>query len=101
MKVECPAADGLNYTATTLSPGTVRVFRRQCDVNYQDGDWGPANTTILSMADCLEACANFKNCIGAVFNVLPLPQNPQQCWFKQWIGVKSSFPGVETAILYQ
>jgi len=91
--VECPSADGLNFTA----PGTTRVYRRQCNANYNggDGDLGLQKNTILSMVDCMNACALHSDCVGVVFNYAP------QCWLKQSIGVRSDGPGQEAAVLWQ
>lgn len=91
--VECPSADGLNYTV----PGMSKVFKRQCNVNYAggEGEYGLLNDTILSMEDCINACARESECVGVNFNYSP------QCWLKQFIGIKSSGAQMESAVLWQ
>ena len=93
VKVECPGADGLNFTA----PGTSKVFRRQCDVNFAGGDGllGLQSGTFLSMADCIDACARQPDCVAADFNYQP------QCWLKQILTEKSYGAGQEFAILWK
>lgn len=91
--IECPSANGLNYTA----PGTSKTFKRECDVNYVggEGDLGLQNSTFLNVEDCIDACASYSDCVGIVFNYQP------QCWLKQYLGIKSSGGVQESAILIQ
>jgi len=92
--VECPSADGLNYTAKTA--GGQKVFMRSCDRNYETTEGSLVqHKTILSMTDCLDECANTAKCIGVVFNARP------QCHLKYNIGLKMVDSGSETALLWQ
>ncbi|KAK3941393.1 hypothetical protein QBC46DRAFT_382601 [Diplogelasinospora grovesii] len=91
--VECPSADNLNYTA----PGTQRVFRRMCDVNFSggEGDLGLQSTVYLNIQDCMDECALHSDCVGVVWNPSP------QCWLKQFMGIKTADKGSESAMLWQ
>jgi len=92
--VECPSADGLNYTAETS--GGQKVFMRSCYRNYETTEGSLIrHKTILSMTDCLDECANSAKCIGVVFNARP------QCHLKYNIGLKVVDAGSETALLWQ
>ncbi|KAK3315774.1 hypothetical protein B0H66DRAFT_604092 [Apodospora peruviana] len=95
--LECPSAQGLNYTVVATADGQPpAVYRRYCDVNFAKGDMGIVNDQkILSMPECLAACANRTGCVGAVFNPSP------QCWLKSAIGVKTPDVGSESAVLWQ
>ncbi|KAK3376843.1 hypothetical protein B0T24DRAFT_230795 [Lasiosphaeria ovina] len=96
--LECPGAEGLNFTISTAVRGTL-TFARYCDVNYAFGDqtapFGKTNETIFNMPDCIKACANLDGCVAVAFNPGP------QCWLKQFLGSKSSSKGTEMAILFQ
>ncbi|KAK0712906.1 hypothetical protein B0T26DRAFT_753084 [Lasiosphaeria miniovina] len=96
--LECPGAEGLNFTTSTAVRGTL-TFARYCDVNYAFGDqtapFGKTNETIFNMPDCIKACANLDGCVAVAFNPGP------QCWLKQFLGSKSSSKGTEMAILFQ
>jgi hypothetical protein len=91
--VECPSADGLNYTV----PGSSQVFKRQCNVNYfgGEGDLGLVNSTVLSIQQCLNLCASQSTCVAVNFNYLP------QCWLKEFTGIKSDGDRMESAVLIQ
>jgi len=93
VEVECPSADGLNYTA----PGTSKVFKRECDVNYFGGEgiYGLQNQTVLSVEACIQLCSLQADCVAINFNYKP------QCWLKQYEGIKSSGDAMESAILWQ
>ena len=57
----------------------------QCDADYPggDGELGSQNGTVVSMAACLDACAQQAECVGAVFK----QGSPGACWLKQFIGL--------------
>ncbi|KAK3392852.1 hypothetical protein B0H63DRAFT_2386 [Podospora didyma] len=95
--VECPAADGLNYTITSQSRGKL-TFRRQCGANYPFGDIQGflPKPNVISMASCLETCGGVKNCVGVMFG------DTGDCWLKNSIGVKElAGMTTESGILWQ
>ncbi|KAK3380853.1 hypothetical protein B0H63DRAFT_193567 [Podospora didyma] len=90
--IECPSADGLNYTTTAGN----KTFKRKCNSDYSvdgDGALGVTEKTILSMPECLEACANEPSCLGAVFTPKP------ECRLKQYIYYQTNSINSESAVL--
>jgi len=51
-----------------------------------------------SLAACLEACALYDSCVGAVFAVKARSLNGQEdndgaeCWLKEWLGRATEMP---------
>ncbi|KAK4185137.1 hypothetical protein QBC35DRAFT_504354 [Podospora australis] len=100
MTLECPGVQGLDFAIDSPTRGQL-LFRRECDVNYPDGDTKPGfgkikTRRISSLTECIEACAELTGCMGVVFNTGP------ECWLKHTIiGPKRLDGGNEVALIVQ
>ncbi|RYP06717.1 hypothetical protein DL765_009385 [Monosporascus sp. GIB2] len=93
--VECPWADGTDYSSPSHP---AKTFRKQCGVNYMFYDL--RNQTVNSFEECLDLCAAETGCVLANWQYWG-PQGTDQnyCWLKSDKGEKRVGGGTESGVL--